>query len=767
MLKFRLVLLTSFLLLVFVGLHPVKASSIDCSQIDLAASFPQCNIDMSWDGNNGDWVYINGSLKVGSFGVDYWPYYLVVDNCPPATCNPLMLFLNSELTPGDIINFVTGIPLAHADDGLAAILAGNYYVNNYIINVVDHSLPPPTPQPTPSPTPDSSLIWSTPERVNSPQGGYNYYPAIAADKLGNLHAIWQNWPNISYSFKPLNGQWESEVLLSSAFGSDSDIAVDRTGGAHAIWQEYQNRNNEIHYAYKPLGGNWQTNEILYSMVGEQGTMSPRIILDSQGNVYVVWGHNYNIYLTYKAPSGQWSPEIQINSTNRASFPSLFITQDDELYITWMSYDGYSADVYVARFNPDHTISANIKVNDYRSSNFQYPTLVVDSSKNIYLIYDEYDYLNGMPYPKLLFTKGTIDGPWTPSQVIDTYGQGPKIVIDKSDNIYLAWTDRYYDPTVYYSKLNQDRVTWSTPQPISKITAGKWPGLTVDHSGNIYAIWVASDTSGEQIYFSRGSRPDSVAPASTITFDGRQGLNSWYTSDASVTISATDNENGSGVKEIHYVLNGVENIVQGNSTTFTLTSEGVNSLTYWAIDNASNFESQSITSIKIDRSGPTIDIISPVGTISSINPNISVNLDDPISGISSYQYFLAGTDITNTPQLDLTYKTAGDYTFSVNATDNAGNTTNESSTFTYSPTTETLRFLFDKMYADGEITKLGTSLYDKLSLAQRYIDSSNYTDAKTVLNALINQIRAQLDIHVTTFSGNILIANITFLINSLP
>jgi hypothetical protein len=63
--------------------------------------------------------------------------------------------------------------------------------------------------------------------------------------------------------------------------------------------------------------------------------------------------------------------------------------------------------------------------------------------------------------------------------------------------------------------------------------------------------------------------------------------------------------------------------------------------------------------------------------------------------------------------------------------------------------------------------LGSSIYDKLIHAQTYIDAGDYVDARTTLNALINQVEAQIDIHITQKAGVLLIANINYLLSTFP
>ena len=70
-----------------------------------------------------------------------------------------------------------------------------------------------------------------------------------------------------------------------------------------------------------------------------------------------------------------------------------------------------------------------------------------------------------------------------------------------------------------------------------------------------------------------------------------------------------------------------------------------------------------------------------------------------------------------------------------------------------------------MYANESITKLGTSLFDKLTQAQSYIDAGDNTQARNTLQALINQIEAQIDIHINHDAAVILIDQIQTLMDS--
>lgn len=103
--------------------------------------------------------------------------------------------------------------------------------------------------------------------------------------------------------------------------------------------------------------------------------------------------------------------------------------------------------------------------------------------------------------------------------------------------------------------------------------------------------------------------DNNPPYSTIELTGNKKPNGWYNTPVEVEIIANDNE--SGVKEVHYVLDGVETAIIENNVSFTISNSGDHTLEYWAVDNVGNEEKhQIITSIKIDVDNPTVSIISP-------------------------------------------------------------------------------------------------------------------------------------------------------------
>lgn len=99
-----------------------------------------------------------------------------------------------------------------------------------------------------------------------------------------------------------------------------------------------------------------------------------------------------------------------------------------------------------------------------------------------------------------------------------------------------------------------------------------------------------------------SNQDTTPPATTATLSGMQGTNGWYTSALTVTLTATDNEGGSGVAGTEYSLdNGVT--WQPYSGAFVFSKEGVIAMQYRSADKAGNKEETKTQAIKIDQTAP--------------------------------------------------------------------------------------------------------------------------------------------------------------------
>jgi hypothetical protein len=175
---------------------------------------------------------------------------------------------------------------------------------------------------------------------------------------------------------------------------------------------------------------------------------------------------------------------------------------------------------------------------------------------------------------------------------------------------------------------------TTPQTLAAtdtagvtITAPNAPGTyyalaQFDHS---QSATQPSDIAGnnEIIRYNFTVPSDTTAPTSTASGTVPDGDDagtapdpytggSWTNKDVTVSLNATDNAGGSGVKELTYSATGADPISPAVTkaaanlpTSFTIDAEGTTTISYFAKDNNNNVETAKTFVVKIDKTAPTV------------------------------------------------------------------------------------------------------------------------------------------------------------------
>lgn len=210
------------------------------------------------------------------------------------------------------------------------------------------------------------------------------------------------------------------------------------------------------------------------------------------------------------------------------------------------------------------------------------------------------------------------------------------------------------------------------------------GTTVSQEGR-YAIHLsATDQLGHVADATRTFTIDTTAPTvNDAALSGSLAPNpAWFETNVDVTLSATDPQirtlptpiDGSGVKEIRYYAAGAQpigdsnnpTVVSGATAMFTISTEGVTTITYWAVDNAGNAAEAKTVTVKYDKTPPTFDAISDITQTATkaTGADVIFTLPTPTDNVDQSPTIVA------TPASGSTFG-VGDTTVSVTATDAAG------------------------------------------------------------------------------------------------
>ncbi len=141
--------------------------------------------------------------------------------------------------------------------------------------------------------------------------------------------------------------------------------------------------------------------------------------------------------------------------------------------------------------------------------------------------------------------------------------------------------------------------------------------------------------------------DATPPTTTATPSVAPNGAGWNKENVTVTLNATDNEGGSDIKEITYSVNGGQPTTeQRDSVQVPVTTEGENTIVYYATDTAGNIEEKQTTTVKIDKTAPAVSSTSPANNATGVSATAKISAAFLESG--------AGIDpstvITNTFQM---------------------------------------------------------------------------------------------------------------------
>ncbi|MEW2490052.1 PQQ-dependent sugar dehydrogenase [Streptomyces sp. NPDC048411] len=241
---------------------------------------------------------------------------------------------------------------------------------------------------------------------------------------------------------------------------------------------------------------------------------------------------------------------------------------------------------------------------------------------------------------------------------------------------------------------------------------------------------------DSLTFQGAGVADKTAPKVTATLNPPQpnGEDGWYTSNVSLTVSATDN--GTVASRQYSVDNGTT--WQSANAAVTLSKEGATTVRYRATDNGGNVSEVGSLTVRIDRTGPTVtatglDADGVYGD--SKRPTPVFSAADAVSGGATATATLDGTAVTTGQALELWRLPLGSHDLTVRARDKAGNTTTKTLAFTTRTSYADIRALITQLRADGLITAQGQKrLTVRLGQAERHADAGRTSRAAAVLES---------------------------------
>lgn len=300
------------------------------------------------------------------------------------------------------------------------------------------------------------IIWNSPVILSS-TGVNSNDPQIIMDVNGDATAAWVENGVIKASFQPVGMNWGSSQTLSGSGASSPKLGVDSDGNVTAIWLS---STGVVNSSTLPFNGTWSA----ATAISASGATFPQLAVDPTGNVVTVWLRSGFIESSTKPVSLTWSLVNMISSAISGTSPITISANETEI--------GANAEA------PQIALSAN-------GTAIAVWHTTVDSQDQI------------------LSSTSLIGGVWSEPKIITmgNFNQYPAVAIDDNGNAAVVWYRytttgvNFTNVYVVYSLLPAGETTWSAAQTLSEAGLGNPAAFTArigyDPAGNLLALWSIS------------------------------------------------------------------------------------------------------------------------------------------------------------------------------------------------------------------------------------------------------------------------------------
>ena len=295
-------------------------------------------------------------------------------------------------------------------------------------------------------------------------------------------------------------------------------------------------------------------------------------------------------------------------------------------------------------------------------------------------------------------------------------------------------------------------------------------FSLSGSDGTYSLTVdAVDKAGNTSQFTETDILDKSSPLLTKTIGDPKfvsGANTYIKSTTQINVAAAD-DSGSGVAGCTLKVDGGSTVVY-TGTNFTLPGpDGAHTLSVACTDNLGNASTLDEIDL-VDNTAPLVTITAPKAQFYMHPEYVTFNFGatDAGSGIKSIEGKLDGTVVTNGQVIDMYTLAIADHTLTVTATDNVGNKTIKSVTFSVVTSIQGIMAGVNRFYKEGKIrTKaIASSLNTKLQSAEKALDKGKTKNAITNLNEFIKLVNSKRNKGIDTHSADLLINDAKWVID---
>ncbi|MBI5267881.1 MAG: T9SS type A sorting domain-containing protein [candidate division Zixibacteria bacterium] len=418
-------------------------------------------------------------------------------------------------------------------------------------------------------------------RVNDDSGTIvQTAPSVAADGFGKYTAVWQDYRNGSYPFRPniYSQQFDSTgttigtnrritVEPPDSLRSAPDLALAPWGGGLVVWQDYRNRNWDIYAQRIASDGSLIGKNILINddlNLAQQH--APKISASPDGWFVVVWYDsrwaNDDIFVQrLDSAGGKIGRNIKVNSdagSARQAFPDVAADGAGNFTVVWTDWRNGSypnnPDIYARKFDTlMNALYVDVRVNKDGSTRSQRdPSIAADRLGNVGIVWSDSGATSFDIVGQMIDVEGNVrEQNFRANSSTDSAQVQPDIALD-GRNRFVTWADKRGANWDIYASVAKYNSPSLVPSPATlAFSAEKGEPLpapktlAITHAGyNRLSFRLTSSVSWLNVTPDTGTTTDTVLVAVTDTslaagtYSGAITLVDLTNHDSSVVVPVT-------------------------------------------------------------------------------------------------------------------------------------------------------------------------------------------------------------------------------------
>jgi hypothetical protein len=357
----------------------------------------------------------------------------------------------------------------------------------------------------------------------------------------------------------MNAQtWERTKRLTwtSGFSFAPKVATDSSNNIHVVWMDNSPGTWEIYYKKSTNGGtSWTTKRITWN---SGISLYPEIAVDSGDNIHVVWvEQNFGIkqiYYKRSVDNGMtWTGLKRLTwNTGTSESPAIDVDSSNNVYIVWEDDTSGNDEIYYMKSTDGGVTWASAKRLTWTTGASEKPAIKIDSSNNVYIVWED----NTPGNDEIYLTKSINWGiTWTTKRLTYTsgYSWDPAITTDSSSNIHIVWSDitQGYQQ-IFYKISTNGGANWTTKRLTWSLKNRKHPEIAVDSSNNIHVVREDECTADYEIFYRRSTSGGvSWQATKRITWNSGNSNDPAVANDSSNDIHIVWYDDTPGNSEIYY------------------------------------------------------------------------------------------------------------------------------------------------------------------------------------------------------------------------